>query len=245
MVTGGFREAKVWDMRTQSLTHTLGQHMQDITSVKKNDQGQLVTLSQDTLKIWDLRAQPEDNRIILGPVPAATTNWILNVQGGNCFQIAKNNVVVGRSDGNVHIYDTSGPAQPPPRVLHGVGSVNCLQCDGNKVVAGSADHRLRVWDMNTAQLRFTLADHTAPVHAVQFDSQKIVSGSADNTVKVWNMANGNRMYSLLGGSLQQRGNNKPNPHKPGCSDIQYNEYCIAASFNSLVRIYNFEPGLPQ
>jgi len=245
LVTGGFGEAKVWDLRTQTLTHTLGQHTQTITSVKKNDQGQIATLSQDCLKVWDLRAPVEDNRIILGPAPPPANRWVLNVAGGSCFQIAKNNVVVGRQDGNVHVYDSSGPAQPPPRILQGRGVVNSLQCDGSKVVAGSSDNNLRVWDMNTQALRYTLADHTGPVHSVQFDSQKIVSCSADNTVKVWNMATGQRMYSLLGGSLQQRGNNKPNPTKPGCSDIQYNEYCIAASINSLVRIYNFEPGLQQ
>ncbi len=71
------------------------------------------------------------------------------------------------------------------------------------------------------------------------------------------METGQRLYSLLGGSLQARANNPPHPLRPGLplfgphvylfyinlggSGVCYDEANIIASFNSLIRVYNFEP----
>lgn len=64
-----------------------------------------------------------------------------------------------------------------------------------------------MWDYATHALVHHMRDHKGPVHCVQFDDRKLVSAGADNAIKVWNMATGARMYTLLGGSLQQRANN--------------------------------------
>lgn len=117
---------------------------------------------------------------------------------------------------------------------------------------------LKVWDIANNTLLRTLEDHQGPIHGVQFDNSKIVSCSADNTVKVmnfnvitvyaaltlwqvWKLETGQRLYTLLGGSLQARANNPPHPEKPGCSGVVYDESSIFASFNALVRNYCFEP----
>lgn len=48
------------------------------------------------------------------------------------------------------------------------------------------------------------------------------------------------MYALLGGSLQARSNNPPHPTRIGCSKIAFDDTKVIASFNSLLRVYNFE-----
>jgi hypothetical protein len=49
------------------------------------------------------------------------------------------------------------------------------------------------------------------VNGCQLDGQRLVSCSADNTIKVWDLKTGKRLYSLLGGSLQERAGNPPHP----------------------------------
>jgi WD40 repeat protein len=242
LVTGGDR-VTVFDTRSMERVHALPAHLQPIREVKKDDQGRIVCCSNDSLKAWDVRALPDDNRIVLGPDPVRGPRCMLSVPGAACFQISRNNIIAGRADGSLCTYDIQRNNNQvlAPGNYHAWG-INCMQSDGSKVVVGCSDNNLRVYDIDRRALVHTLAGHTAPINAVQFDSTKVVSGSQDNTLKVWRMDNGQRLYSLLGGSLQQRGNNKPNPTKPGCSALQYDETSIAASFSSLVRVYNFEPG---
>jgi WD40 repeat protein len=243
LITGSDR-VRVFDTRSMEQVHALSAHLQPIREVKKDDQGRIVCCSADSLKVWDTRVAPDDGRIRLGPDPVHGPRNVLAVPGASCFQISRDNIIAGRPDGSVSIHNVQNN-QNIQLAAANWSNITCLQSDGTKVVTGSADNSLRVYDLERRRLLHTLAGHTAPINAVQFDTQKVVSGSADNTLKVWRMDNGQRLYSLLGGSLQQRGNNKPHPTKAGCSSLQYDESCIAASFNSLVRVYNFEPGDKQ
>ena len=118
--------------------------------------------------------------------------------------------------------------------------INDLHTDGKVVVTASTDGTLKVWDLATQTLKHTLSDHKGSVNTVQLSGSKVVSGGIDNSIKVWNITNGNRLYTLLGGSLQQRSNNPVHPSKPGCSHLEFDDSRIVASFASLVRVYDFE-----
>jgi len=243
--TGGSNaRLKVWDVRTGQEAQNFGGHVHGINDIKLDDHGRIVGCSSDSVKVWDLRAAPVDNRIYLGPEPARNLNVYSSVPGGNCFQVSRNNIVVGGADGRVHVHSPLTNQQRTFPASH-VGPIQCIQSDGSKVVTGGADSLVKVWDLENSTLLKTLADHKGPVHGVQFDNSKVVSCSADNTVKVWKMDTGQRLYSLLGGSLQARANNPPHPTKPGASGVVYDESSVIAAFNSLVRVYSFEPTPPQ
>jgi len=234
---------KVWDMRSHEAIHDLGGHHGAIQHIKKDDAGRIITCSQDAIKVWDLRAAPVDNRIYLGPAPVANLN-VYTAHGASCIQVSRTKIVAGGTDGRVHVHDPVANSTHTFASPHN-GTVYDIRCDGSKIVTGSADSTVKVWDIDRNILVRTLEDHKGPVHGVQFDDSKIVSCSADNTIKVWKMETGQRLYTLLGGSLQARANNPPHPERPGCSGVLYDESSIFASFNALLSNYSFEPTRPQ
>jgi len=120
-------------------------------------------------------------------------------------------------------------------------SITCLSTCGTKVGIGTshAPYPIKLWETTNHTLIHTLQDHTAPVWDLQLDDHKLVSGGGDMCIKVWNTSNGQRLYSLLGGSLQERGNNPAHPVRSGCSGLKYDSSRIIGSFNSLLRVYSF------
>jgi WD40 repeat protein len=125
------------------------------------------------------------------------------------------------------------------------GGVLDMACDGKTVITACNDGNLRTYDLASKTLLHTLADHKGPVHTVQLSGNKAVSGGSDNSLKVWDLKKGKRLYTLLGGSLQQRSNNPTHPTKPGCSHLEFDDSRIVASFASLVRVYDFETYKPN
>lgn len=83
------------------------------------------------------------------------------------------------------------------------------------------------------------------VNSLQLSNSKLVSAEQSNTIKVWNLQTGKALYSLLGGSLQRRANNPEHPLKPGASHVEIDESRVIGSFNSLLRVYDFEVFKPQ
>jgi len=82
----------------------------------------------------------------------------------------------------------------------------------------------------------TLTRRKCSLHFIPLIHTLQNSGGADNAVKVWRLNTGESMYALLGGSLQNRGNNQPHPTRPGCSQVSFDETKVIASFSSLLRV---------
>jgi len=146
---------------------------------------------------------------------------------------------VGEVDGTVRIWNTTGGTLHHTFAGNWLNRVNAIQSDGTKVVTACQDKLLRVYDLRNNRYVQDLADHTEAVHQVQFDGHKVVSGGADHCMKVWDIKNGKRLYSLLGGTLQQRSNDPPHPNLPGCSGLMFDEGRIVGAFKSLLRVYSF------
>jgi len=186
----------------------------------------LISADSQTLRVYDVR----------------TGACLKSLTGGQptCFQgVGNKDVVVGEADGTVRIWDISTGQCTHAFAGNWASRITSLQSDGEYIVAGTSNNLLKVFDFKRKQHVADLADHTAQVNAVQFDGHKIVSCSADNTLKVWDITTHRRLYSLLGGSLQQRDNNPPHPTKPGCSGLKFDEGRIVGAFNSLLRVYSF------
>lgn len=61
LVVGGDR-VRVYDMRNMQQMHALPAHLQPIREVKRDDQNRVVCCSSDSLKAWDIRVVPDENR---------------------------------------------------------------------------------------------------------------------------------------------------------------------------------------
>jgi len=221
---------KIWDVRDGSCTTTLHGHVNAVTSLQFDNSHNLVTLGQDGAKVWDLRSN----------------NLVTNLQDPTgsiprCFQlVGANQLVTGGHDGQVKLWNSQTGAITDFAGARHYGQINHIQCDGSTAISACLDGQLKVWDITNKKMLHTLSEHKSPVHAVQFNSNKVVSGSGDNSIKVWNKKNGKKIYSLQGGSLQKRANNPEHPTKPGCSHLEIDDSRIVASFNSLIRVYDFE-----
>ncbi|KAL6046751.1 F-box/WD repeat-containing protein 7 [Balamuthia mandrillaris] len=222
--SGNDRNVKIWDLRSASEERSFSGHNQAVTSVEYNG-NRIISCSPDVIRITDAR----------------TGAAIRTLSSGyhQCFQtVGANELVSGGSDGSVRLWDLNTGSCVHQFSSNGRGPVTSLSSDGNKLVCNSGND-VRVFDLKRRSHVRDLQDHTAPVNVVQYDGHKVVSASADNTLKVWDPEKGTRLYSLLGGSLQQRGNNPPHPSRIGASFMKFDEGRIVAAFNSLLRVYSF------
>mmetsp|Transcript_7127 Transcript_7127/g.9868 ORF Transcript_7127/g.9868 Transcript_7127/m.9868 type:complete len:518 (+) Transcript_7127:32-1585(+) len=208
---------RVFDLRDGSSKATL-QHNSMVRKISFNSSN-VVALTANSLKVWDTK----------------TNNPITEISDWNnpptCFMVNKNQIVAGFTDGSVKCFDmTSGQATQFTGPKH-VQAVTDIKCDANTIVSACVDGTLKVWDLPRHKLLHTLDEHKQAVHTLQFGNNKVVSGSADNSLKVWDLTKGARLYSLLGGSLQKRANNPEHPTKPGCSQLEFDDSRIVASFD--------------
>jgi len=260
--------ANVWDTSTGRNVKTL-QHNGAVKSLFFNDSN-LWTASDDrNIRCWDLRSGNQEKIILHGNFPVLKIEAGLgphiithdtqtvkvydtrNNSGQALHSIAsagivctsyttENRYAVGTNTGQLRVYDiTNGTLLHSPQLHH--ASITCIHAEGDCVVTGSMDSTCKLWNIKTNSVASTLVGHKdGPVNSVQMDENRIVSGGSDMCLKVWNRATGASLYSLLGGSRQERGNNPPHPNKAGCSFLRFDRSRIVASFNSLLRVYSFE-----
>jgi WD40 repeat protein len=214
------------DLRTGAIARTYNAHNHDVLNIIIGNPGNIISTSHTEIKVWDTR---NDN--VLQTINATSRIKCVAYSGNNTL-------VLGEENGSLAIYNTQNGNQLYRGIIHN-GSINCLHTDGNYVVTGSNDGTLKEFNMQTNTVVHHLIEHNTPVNSVQFDGVKIVSGAADNCMKVWKRKTGERLYSLLGGSLQQRGNNPPHPTKVGCSQLMFDNSRVIGAFNSLLRVYSF------
>ena len=68
------------------------------------------------------------------------------------------------------------------------------------VASGSQDKTVGLWEVNTGQLKATLAGHTYDVYSIAFspDGRTLASGGGDNMVRLWDIATGRLQATLIG-----------------------------------------------
>ena len=85
-----------------------------------------------------------------------------------------------------------------------------FNADGARLASGSADQTVRLWDMQTGEVRHTLAGHSAWVYSVAFaprslhEQELLASGSADKTILLWDATTGERLHTLVGHTNEVR-----------------------------------------
>eukprot|EP01127_Copromyxa_protea_P024501 TRINITY_DN9695_c0_g1_i1.p1 TRINITY_DN9695_c0_g1~~TRINITY_DN9695_c0_g1_i1.p1 ORF type:complete len:483 (+),score=54.58 TRINITY_DN9695_c0_g1_i1:128-1450(+) len=224
------RSVRVWDIRTGQVTHTL-KCLSSPFWINPLNGTQLSSTSADEIRVWDLKKADNDHCVRT----MATTN----VTHAN--YLGNNTLVTGHSDGTITTWDCVGALKNEAKVS--ALPVSCLAVSGDSVISGH-ENDLVLLDTQTQQTQH-LKDHTSPVNDVQFDENRVVSCGQDGCIKVWDRKTGNRLYSLLGGSLQARGRNPAHPTRPGVSGVAFDQSRIVGSVNNMLRVYSFVADMPN
>jgi len=228
IISGGGSVVQIWDVRTGHSVVNINLGFGNVSKVKYLGNDLVINHTGQNLRHYDLRTNAHTHTL---PVAQA-------------FQLLANKeLVMCDIHGNANLYNLSTGSLVHTFANHHGGIVTSLECDGERLVIAGAmgtTSLLKVWNYRSRAFQYHLQEHASPIHSIQMDERKIVSGAADNSLKVWDLTNGNRLYSLLGGTLQKRANNPEHPTKPGCSQLRFDEGRIVASFNSLLRVYSFE-----
>ncbi len=183
--------ARIWDVATRQLIHTLKGHTNCVHCVAFSADGKLLaTASWDgTVKFWETAAGRE----------VRSLKGHRDRVGGLQFSSDGRRLVTGGRDG-VKLWDlTKGQDL---RVLRGhteeVTSVSFHPL-APQLASGSVDGTVRVWDPTTGQVLRVLTKHTGAVTGVAFspDGRFVASGSTDKTVMIWNTANWQWLRSFV------------------------------------------------
>lgn len=226
----GDRSVKVWDIRdgSQNAMLSMNGHTQNVYKLIF-DNNHVISGGFDTVKVWDLR----------------TGNLVRDLNDhsthASCFSLVNaNQVVTGCLDGQMKLWDINTGANSTLNGPRHYAKITDIQSDGKNIASADANGSIKYWDVTYKKLLHTLEEHKGPVNNIQFSGNKLVSGGSDNSLKVWDLKKGTRLYTLLGGSLQKRANNPDHPTKQGCTQLEFDDSRIVASFASLLRVYDFE-----
>lgn len=186
------RTAKIWDMNTRTLQHTLKGHSAAIWSVDFSSDGETIaTGSVDTtIKRWD-----------------ATTGTLKDTLSGHrdwVFAVAyspQGDILASASkDHTIKLWDQNGTELRSLTGHENAVRAIAFSATGDKLASASWDQTVKIWDTQTGQLLQTLSGHSDRVVAVAFspDGKTLASGSIDQTIKLWNPADGTLLATLYG-----------------------------------------------
>lgn len=225
LVTGGCdRVARVWNLTTGEIIHTLRGHVSTIRCLKVRDDKLAVTGSRDTtLRIWDIETGElrhvcaghqssvrcldiSGNKVASGSYDSTARIW--DIETGQCLHVLVGHhsqiyaiafdgqkVVTGSLDSNIRVWSAeSGECLV---TLQGHTSlVGHLQLSDNRLVSGGSDGCLRVWDMETYECKHRISAHDNSVTCLQYDEKRILSGGSDGRVKLWDIETGRLIRSF-------------------------------------------------
>jgi WD40 repeat protein len=188
--------AKVWDVGTGTLLHSLEGHSHYINSVAYSPDGStLATASfDDTAKVWDV-----DTGALLHSLEVHS-NRLLSV----AYSPDGSTLATGSIDSTAKVWDVGTGA-----LLHSLeghsSSVRSVAYspDGSTLATASFDDTAKVWDVGTGALLHSLEGHSSSVRSVAYspDSSMLATSFFDDTTKVWDVGTGELLYSLEGYSI--------------------------------------------
>jgi len=229
--TSSSQGIKIWDMRDGQCNFE--HNNPGSFKIEPLNNNSMISVSPNKVCVIDRRL----DRPAAAPLEIVTANCsFADLTDSHSLACAE----VGNHLGNrkLKIYDLS-TGQASFEHVHHLTSLSAFAADSTTLsYVGAGQTNINVLDIKSRQLA-SLAEHQGPVNSITFDEHKLVSGSQDGCIKVWNRKNNSRLYSLLGGTLQQRARNTPHPTKPGISQVMFDQSNIIASTNNMLRVYSF------
>ena len=184
--------ARLWDVSTGTVLHTLTDHTDWVNSVAFSPDGStLASGSRDgTVLLWD---------VATGAVLHTLTGHTSSVHSV-AFSPDGGTLASSSYDRTVRLWDVStGTVR---NTLTGyTGMVGAFSPDG-LTLAEHYDQTVRLWDMATGTVLYTLTGHTSWIRSVAFSPDggtlTSVGGLRNGTVRLWDVETGTMLYTLTG-----------------------------------------------
>jgi WD40 repeat protein len=154
-----------------------------VSSLSFSPDGQLIASAGEALKLWDVRAALEMNRLTDpdGEISSAAYSPDGKV------------IATAGQKGKVRIWDSVSGSITRSVAAHD-SEVNTIAFsrDGRLLASAGADRRVKVWNVDDGSLKLSLDGSADAVHAVSFskDGKMIASAGADRTVRLWDSGSG-------------------------------------------------------
>jgi WD40 repeat protein len=183
LITGsGDKTAKIWDINSTQLLHTLKGHTDEIWSVATTNDKVITGSGDKTAKIWDIN-----------------TGKLLHTLAGltspvNSVAATENEVITASDDNTAKIWTLySGQLI---RTLEGHTSVvTSVAVAGDKIVTGSMDKTVKIWNLYSGKLLGTLKN-TSWVMSVTIKDDKIIAGLTNDTANIWDINTNKLLHTL-------------------------------------------------
>jgi WD40 repeat protein len=188
--------AKIWDIATGTLLHTLIGHTSGISSVVITPDGSRVITGSwnHSAKIWDIQ-----------------TGALLHTLTGHTAEIISvaitpngSRVITGSWDHSAKIWDVATGTLLHTLIGH-TSEVNtvAIMPDDSRVITASRDNTAKIWDIATGALLHTLVSNSWIVAtAITPDCSRVITTELlDRSAKVWDVATGSLLHILTGHTM--------------------------------------------
>ncbi len=149
-----------------------------VTSLSFSPDGSMLASASDTLRLWDVRAALEKNRLT---DPDGDISFAAYSPDGKAIATAG-------QKGKVRILDSASGSITLTLGAHD-SEVNMVAFspDGRLLASAGADRNVKVWDVGDGKLKMSLGGSTESVLAVSFskDGKLIAGASAGGSVRLW------------------------------------------------------------
>jgi WD40 repeat protein/transcriptional regulator with XRE-family HTH domain len=189
---------KLWNLENGALLW-LGQHSGSIHRLVFTPDGRTLASGGDdaAIRLWDVSTGKHLQTLSCqsSAVYALACSPDGGLLAGGCF------------DGSIHLWQMQGrqavQSGTATRILRGHSGLAwsvAFAPDGRTLASGSFDRTVKLWDVESLEVRETLAGHTAQVNAVAWspDGSLLASGSRDQTIWLWDVERGSYRMALQG-----------------------------------------------
>ena len=186
--------ARLWDLPTGKLRHTLSGHSGIVRHCTFTGDGrQLLTSGLDrTIRVWDV-ATGEPQKTLVDDAPV----YYLSLLGDG------GTVISASGDARIRFWNFAQGQIEGYLVGHTATAWTAAAATVNgtsTIVSGSTDRTVRIWDFQSGEIRHTLTGHLVGLNAVAIsaDAKLVASGAGDGEVIIWDAVSGQEEQRISG-----------------------------------------------
>jgi len=164
---------KIWDLVKGQCLKIHSSHTKPVICIIKLNNHQLITGSEDSIKLLDLQSGKFYKTIIDKVALVAIS------------KLNENQIASGTNNYSIKIWDFPLGICVKNLVGHKNYISSIVQLSKSRIASGSCDCSIKIWDVITGNCFRTLNGHSGYIIVIRYLKTKLISGSGDKTIKIW------------------------------------------------------------